>query len=222
MSACYERCLSETELVMIMEKFENTFGDFDFTRASEFLGVFPHQKWEIPFQPVEPSEMLRVNLRRAERQITTGSNEWEQRLFMELMFLEALDNHQLRMWQEKNLDAGNSPFRGKVDFAFTPYQARFSTPYAIVSEAKKDDFEQGWGQCLMALKTISILNEQAGWLFDVYGIVSSGRIWEFGKYGTDNRFYRSDAYTIGHCAEILGILDNIFTACDARTLCKVQ
>ncbi len=116
---------------------QETFGNFDLTKALEFLQLFPYLKWPIPYNPVLPSESLTINLRRAERQIITGSNEWEQRLFMELFFLEALENHNIRMWQEKQLNAGTSPFKGKVDFAFTPYQARFTTPYILVSAAKK-------------------------------------------------------------------------------------
>ncbi|MCP3931238.1 MAG: hypothetical protein GY705_19305 [Bacteroidetes bacterium] len=193
---------------------QETFGNFDLTKALEVLHLFPYEKWNIPFHPVQPSESLTINLRRAERQIITGSNEWEQRLFMELIFLEALENHNIRMWQEKQLNAGISPFKGKVDFAFTPYQARFTTPYIIVSEAKKDEFEQGWGQCLMALKAAYMLNEQNGYHFEMYGIVSSGRIWEFGKYTQDNQFYRSDAYTTGQPELILGILGFIFAACE--------
>ncbi len=193
---------------------QETFGNFDLTRALEFLQLFPYQKWEFAYQPIPPSESLLTNLRRAERQITTGSNEWEQRLFMELMFLEALEHHDIRMWQEKPLDAGESPFRGKVDFAFTPYQARFTMPYIVVAEAKKDDFEQGWGQCLLALKTAHLLNAQQGEHVDLFGIVSSGKIWEFGKYTTRNQFFRSDAYSLGQPASILGILSVIFSECD--------
>jgi hypothetical protein len=194
---------------------QETFGSFDLTKALEFLQLFPYKKWEIASEPIQPSESLLIHLRRAERQITTGSNEWEQRLFMELMFLEALEHHDIRMWQEKSLDAGKSPFRGKVDFAFTPYQARFTMPYIVVAEAKKDDFEQGWGQCLIALKTAHLLNAQQGKHFNLFGIVSSGKIWEFGKYNTtQNQFSRSDAYSLGQPASILGILSAIFSECD--------
>jgi hypothetical protein len=191
---------------------QETFGNFDFTKALELLELFPYQKLEITYEPIQASESLLINLRRAERQIITGSNEWEQRLFMELVFLEALEHHDIRMWQEKPLDAGKSPFRGKVDFAFTPYQARFTMPYIVVAEAKKDDFEQGWGQCLMALKTAQLLNAQQH--FNLFGIVSSGKIWEFGKYTTQNQFYRSEPYSLGQVASILGILSAIFSECD--------
>ncbi len=195
---------------------KETFGNFDLARALEFLDLFPYLKWEIQFKPIQPSEALKINLRRAERQVAAGSNEWEQRLFMELIFLEALEDHDIRMWQEKQIDAGESPFRGKADFAFTPYQVSFKTPYIILAEAKKDDFEQGWGQCLMAVKAAQIVNEKGGYHFDVYGIVSSGKIWEFGKYTTANQFHRTDAYTIAQPELILGILDVIFTECEAH------
>jgi len=193
---------------------QETFGNFDLPRALDYLKLFPYPKWEIPFQSIPPTDALTINLRRAERQVTTGSNEWEQRLFMELIFLEAVENHDLRMWQEKNIDAGENPFKGKVDFVFTPYQAQFKTPYVLVSEAKKDDFEQGWGQCLMALKAAALLNEQAAHEFTLYGIVSSGRVWEFCKYTSEPKFYRSDAYTMAQPEAILGILALIFEECE--------
>jgi hypothetical protein len=191
-----------------------TFGNFDLTKAVEFLGLFPYQKWDMPFQDTPPSDALTIHLQRAERQVTTGSNEWEQRLLMELIFLEALDHHNLRMWQEKQMDAGVAPFRGKVDFAFTAYQARFKSPFVVVAEAKKDDFEQGWGQCLIAMKAAAILNEQEGHRHSLFGIVSTGKIWEFGQYTPDNTFARSEPFSIGQPETLLGILGYIFSECE--------
>ncbi len=200
------------------EREKETFGDYDLASALELLNLFPYQKWEIPFEPVQPTESLKVNLKRAERQVISASNEWEQRLFMELIFLEALEGHHVRMWQEKRIDAGEPPFRGKADFVFTPYQASFKIPYIILSEAKRDDFDQGWGQCLIATKASQMVNEKDGYDLDIYGIVSTGRIWEFGKYTTDNRFYRTDAYSTAYPEFILGILNEIFTACETSIL----
>jgi hypothetical protein len=146
---------------MMIEEEKETFGNFDFAKALEFLNLFPYSKWEVKVSPIQASEALKINLKRAERQVTAASNEWEQRLFMELIFLEALENHNIRMWQEKRVDAGRSLFIGKADFVFTQYQASFKIPYVVLSEAKKDDFEQGWGQCLMAAKASQIIHEHA-------------------------------------------------------------
>jgi hypothetical protein len=193
---------------------KETFGNFDLAKALEFLNLFPFQKWNLQVKSIHPSEALIITLKRAERQITTGSNEWEQRLFMELIFLEALESHNIRMWQEKHIDAGESPYKGKVDFVFTPYQASFKLPYVVLSEAKKDNFEQGWGQCLMAIKASQIINKKEGYNFNIYGIVSSGKIWEFGKYTQNNEFLKTEAYTISQPEVILGILSEIFTDCE--------
>ncbi len=199
---------------MTEEKEKETFGNFNLAGALEFLNLFPYSKWEIPFEPVYPGETLKTNLKRAERQIISDSNEWEQRLFMELIFLEALENRNIRMWQEKQIDAGESPFRGKADFVFTPYRASFGFPFVVLSEAKRDDFEKGWGQCLMAMKSAMMINEKNGYTFDIYGIVSTGKVWEFGKYTADNRFCKTDAYTTAHTEFILGILCGIFAECE--------
>ena len=51
-------------------------------------------------------------------------------------------------------------------------------PYLIIVEAKKDNFEEGWGQCLIELIAAQKINgDQNSRLF---GIVSNGKVWEFG------------------------------------------
>jgi len=97
---------------------------------------------------------------------------------------------------------------------FSPYQASFKLPYVVLSEAKKDNFEQGWGQCLMAIKASQIINKKDGYNFNIYGIVSNGKIWEFGKYTQNNEFLKTEAYTISQSEVILGILSEIFTDCE--------
>ena len=45
-------------------------------------------------------------------------------------------------------------------------------------EAKCNDFEQGWGQCLAELIASDRLNQHSR---PVYGIVTDGKLWEFGR-----------------------------------------
>lgn len=51
-------------------------------------------------------------------------------------------------------------------------------PYLLVMEAKLDDFEKAWGQCLAAMLAAQKLNGTPD--HPVYGIASNGRAWEFG------------------------------------------
>nr|VFJ75394.1 MAG: hypothetical protein BECKFW1821C_GA0114237_107414 [Candidatus Kentron sp. FW] len=60
---------------------KETFSDFDFADALEFLDLFPYRKWQPEIAPILPSDLLKGSLKRAERQVTIGANEWEHRLF---------------------------------------------------------------------------------------------------------------------------------------------
>jgi hypothetical protein len=51
-------------------------------------------------------------------------------------------------------------------------------PYLILVEAKKDNFDEGWGQCLAELIAAQKLNNDAE--KRLFGIVSNGKLWEFG------------------------------------------
>lgn len=81
-------------------------------------------------------------------------------------------------------------------------------PLLIVAEAKKNDFEQGWGQCLAELVAAENINENPG--MPVYGIVTDGKLWEFGKL-TEKVFTKNrTGFTIDNLAELFGALDFIF------------
>lgn len=81
-------------------------------------------------------------------------------------------------------------------------------PLLIIAEAKKNDFEQGWGQCLAELVAASHLN--ANPRAPVYGVVTDGKLWEFGKL-TENVFTKNiTGFTIDELNDLFGALDFIF------------
>ncbi len=59
----------------------------------------------------------------------------------------------------------------------------FDQPYLIVMEAKKDNFDQGWGQCLAAMLAAQKMNKEPA--RTVYGIACNGRVWQFGRLDED-------------------------------------
>ena len=194
---------------------DETFGAFDIVKATQYLNIREIQPWTIDWQPISPSNFLKVGFEGLQRQITPGSNEWEQRLYMELVFVETLREHRgLKMWQERHIDYGENPFRGKVDFAITLYQIAFKTPFVVLIEAKKENFDLGWGQCLMAMKTCQLLNQRENIQFDIFGIVSTGTIWEFGRLTVEDQFFKTESYTLSQPEAVLGILEHIFAECE--------
>lgn len=52
-------------------------------------------------------------------------------------------------------------------------------PYLLVAEAKLDDFERAWGQCLAAMLAAQKLNQAPD--LPIYGIATNGTAWQFGR-----------------------------------------
>ncbi len=88
-------------------------------------------------------------------------------------------------------------------------------------EAKKNDFEQrpcpigacfgsreGWTQCLAELIAAQGLNKQTQKA--VYGIVTDGELWKFGKLFEKQFQLNTTPYTIGQLEELFGTLHQIF------------
>ncbi|MFN6000754.1 MAG: hypothetical protein ACK471_05155, partial [Dolichospermum sp.] len=55
----------------------------------------------------------------------------------------------------------------------------FDKPYFLIVEAKQDKFEEGWSQCLAEMIAVQRINDD--FVSDIFGIVSNGKIWQFGK-----------------------------------------
>ncbi len=84
----------------------------------------------------------------------------------------------------------------------------------VVAKTKREDFEEGWGQCLAEMIACQKLNQDAQKI--VYGMVSIGTNWQFGKI-TQNIFTKHPfSFSITESQRILGILDYIFAECNKQ------
>ena len=81
------------------------------------------------------------------------------------------------------------------------------TPIIIVVEAKKNDFEQGWGQCLAQLIAAAYINAADT---PVYGIVTDGKLWEFSQFSHNTLTKQIDSYTVSDLPRLLGVTKSIF------------
>ncbi|NES03736.1 MAG: hypothetical protein F6K22_13320 [Okeania sp. SIO2F4] len=80
-------------------------------------------------------------------------------------------------------------------------------PIVIVVEAKKNDFEHGWGQCLAELFASQKINDN--FFRGVYGIVTDGNLWQFGKLVADNFIKDSGNFTIDNLPRVYGALEKL-------------
>ena len=84
------------------------------------------------------------------------------------------------------------------------------TPLIILVEAKKNDFEQGWGQCLAELVAAQKINDDAD--FPVYGIVTDGTLWQFGRLIGDAFIQNRTNFTLDNLPVLFGAVNAVFKA----------
>ncbi len=91
-----------------------------------------------------------------------------------------------------------------------------TTPLVVVIEAKKEDFTHGWGQCVAAMLACQKIN--ADDQLPVYGIVSSGLVWEFGKLVEHTFTKHPLSYALSDPQKVYGLVESIFAACEEALL----
>jgi hypothetical protein len=103
------------------------------------------------------------------------------------------------------------PLLGTPDYYFSrksPLGLVPDQPYLILVEAKKDDFEGGWAQCLAAMLAAQKMNKQREQ--PVFGCVSNGSTWTFGKLDGSVFTQELEQFSISRLPELFGALHFIF------------
>ena len=89
-------------------------------------------------------------------------------------------------------------------------------PLILLVEAKKNDFEQGWGQCLAELVAAQKINDAPD--LPVYGIVSDGIQWQFGHLIGDVFTQHRTNFSVDNLPVLFGAVDSVFKATTEITL----
>jgi hypothetical protein len=85
----------------------------------------------------------------------------------------------------------------------------FEKPFLIAVEAKKDDFIEGWGQGLAEMVSLQKLNDFSDDR-TVFGIVSNGQLWQFGKLKGAVFTKNLKPYGISDLEKLFGALNHVF------------
>jgi len=111
-------------------------------------------------------------------------------------------------WIQKSI-AFDEILSGTPDYIFSKKSPLGKTvlesPIVIVVEAKKNDFEQGWGQCLAELVASQKINNSD--VKPVYGIVTDGNLWQFGRLTGHTFTINERNYTIDDIQALYGALE---------------
>ena len=90
----------------------------------------------------------------------------------------------------------------------------FDKPYFILVEAKQDNFEAGWAQCLAEMIAAQRLNGELQII--IFGIVSNGATWQFGKL-EKNAFTRNiTPYTIYELDKLFAAVNYVFQESESQ------
>ncbi|MGA9377665.1 MAG: hypothetical protein WBV73_02590, partial [Phormidium sp.] len=90
----------------------------------------------------------------------------------------------------------------------------FEKPYFLLVEAKQDKFDEGWAQCLAEMVAAQRLNDE--FQIVIFGIVSNGDRWQFGKLEA-NIFTRNKTfYTIQELDKLFAAVNYVFQQCELQ------
>lgn len=132
-------------------------------------------------------------------------------ILQEMWLLYADD---LTLWSHAYLGIA-PPLNGYPDYFLSrrsPLGRVLDQPYVLFIEAKSDDFDMAWAQCLAAMLAAQQLNKQPGQV--IYGGVSSGEVWYFGKLDGKTLFQDPRAFTLSHLDELWAVLNFVFRQAD--------
>ena len=87
-------------------------------------------------------------------------------------------------------------------------------PYLLVVEAKQDNFDEGWGQCLAAMVAAQKLNSDQ--TQTVFGIVSNGEVWEFGRLSGVQFTKNRSVYLFQDLDRLFAAVNHVFSQCEVQ------
>jgi hypothetical protein len=128
-----------------------------------------------------------------------------------LVELKKLTGYGLFSGVEFNVDPSQG-LAGYVDFLVSrdPEQLFVKAPAVTIVEAKKEDINNGLGQCVATLVAAQIFNERKGLIIpDLLGTVTTGSAWKFLKLSGKSLSIDLEEYTIKDAPKILGILSAV-------------
>jgi hypothetical protein len=126
------------------------------------------------------------------------------------------------LWSHQflNCDANLSGFPEYILARRSPLgKVVFDQPYFLLVEAKQDNFDAAWGQCLAEMIAAKRLNENSEII--IFGITSNGDIWQFGKLEGHTFTRNKTFYTLQDLDQLFAAVNYIFQQCEAQLDQKV-
>ena len=185
----------------VQEKFGITYAMNDFVGVEETLKPSEHFLQEFEFC------MQHINV------FASETSRCEAVIFPILKEVYKGYTDRYALWSGKPI-AYDETLRGTPDYLIaTQSELGMSVvgkPLIILVEAKKNDFEQGWGQCLAELIAAQKINGNPD--TPVCGIVTDGTLWQFGRLTGDAFIQNRTNFTLDNLPVLFGAVNSVFKA----------
>lgn len=189
-----------TNIGLVMEEFQITYQEEDFIQPLEFT---IDEAFLKEFQFVKRY----IDIRMSEFAIC------ENILYPILKEVYKKYAEAFSLWSHKAIRY-DKKLSGEPDYVVTTRsklgKVVLGRPLVLVVEAKKNDFDQGWGQCLAEMVALQKLNDAPA--FAVYGIVSDGEVWEMGRLVESTYTKQQPSFTTNDLKELFGAIDFVMNA----------
>lgn len=165
-------------------------------------------------QHVKPTNWLLETIERGKRIGYSSEKSRSERLVSPILTELSIENEEaftiysgmlLNVDEQKGLN-------GECDFmlSFSKIQDFVVAPIFNITEAKKQDIEQGTIQCAAQLIAANMLNKSEGYDFKLlYGCSTTGTEWRFIKLENDIITLDIDRYFLAELPKLLGVLQVI-------------
>ncbi|HRD48532.1 MAG: hypothetical protein JNK95_11695 [Candidatus Competibacter sp.] len=165
-------------------------------------------------ETIEPSSWLRQVLEDGS-EISVVSEKARSEFIVApiLLYIRELHQGKISIYSGVRFDVEpEQGLRGICDFVLSkgPILPTIQTPAFLMVEAKKNDIEEGLGQCSAEMVAAQIFNRREGNDIPlIYGCVTTGEGWQFLRLVNDHLEIDKNRYFIAQLQEILGILNII-------------
>jgi hypothetical protein len=120
--------------------------------------------------------------------------------------------NEINFWTHQSITY-DEDLSGVPDFMFTNLDHKqykiMSYPLLTSVEAKAENFVEGWSQCIVQMLACQKINNKPNMI--IFGIVTTGKFWEFAKLVGDTVVIHTDSYSIENLPKLMTILDYLLS-----------
>jgi hypothetical protein len=191
------------------------YSDFTALELTKKFGIKYRAENLFPeIKKLKPTSWLNETLKKG-KELGFGSEKSRSERLVTPILLELSDinSHSFSIYSGMNLDIDEKQgLKGECDFifSFSRVQDFVTAPIFCITEAKKQDLEQGTIQCSAQLIAARKFNEsEENNITVLYGCSTTGIEWRFLKYIDNQIIIDEERYLITELDRLLGVLQHI-------------